>query len=80
MDCVVPIVMQVVLRRSISRLQEVFAMAMELGTAILVAVRFSGVVFPRPPPSSPATSATSTTYYYSPAAASMIGMSRLDRH
>uniref|UniRef100_A0A0D9VAK9 Uncharacterized protein n=1 Tax=Leersia perrieri TaxID=77586 RepID=A0A0D9VAK9_9ORYZ len=87
MDCVaIEIVMQVILRRSISRLQEVFAMAMELGAAILVAVRFSGgmAVHLRPStPSSPAISRTTTattTYYYSPVAASMISMSRLDRH
>uniref|UniRef100_A0A0E0JTY0 Uncharacterized protein n=1 Tax=Oryza punctata TaxID=4537 RepID=A0A0E0JTY0_ORYPU len=82
MDCaVVQIVMQVILRRSICRLQEVFGMAMELGAAILAAVRFSGMASHRPTtPSSPATSRTTTTYYYSPVAASMIGMSRLDRH
>jgi hypothetical protein len=36
-DCVVQIVMQVVLRRSICRFQEVFGMAMELGAAAILA-------------------------------------------
>ncbi|BAD87131.1 unknown protein [Oryza sativa Japonica Group] len=85
MDCaVVQIVMQVVLRRSICRLQEVFRVAVELGAAILAAVRLSGMASHRPttPTSSPAAASrtTTTTYYYSPVVASMIGMSRLDRH
>ncbi|XP_052138859.1 uncharacterized protein LOC127757396 [Oryza glaberrima] len=83
MDCaVVQIVMQVVLRRSICRLQEVFRVAVELGAAILAAVRLSGMASRRPTttPSSPAAASRTTTYYYSPVAASMIGMSRLDRH
>ncbi|KAL5227094.1 hypothetical protein ABZP36_015359 [Zizania latifolia] len=79
MDCVLQIVLEVVLRRSICRLQEVVGMAMELGTALLMAVRFSGMDFRRrQTPSSPAI--PGTTYYYSPVAASMMGMSRLDRH
>ncbi|KAG8053868.1 hypothetical protein GUJ93_ZPchr0001g29617 [Zizania palustris] len=83
MDCVLQIVLEVVLRRSICRLQEVVGMAMELGTALLMAVRFSGMDFRRrqAPSSSPAIPGTTTTYYYSPVvAASMMGMSRLDRH
>lgn len=79
MDCMIHSVLGVIMRRSICRLHEVVAIAVELGTALLVAVRFSGMVFRRPPtPSSPAISGA--TYYYSPVAASMIGMSRLDRH
>ncbi|GJN16656.1 hypothetical protein PR202_gb03669 [Eleusine coracana subsp. coracana] len=69
------------MRRSICRLQEVVGMAAEIGTALFVAVRVSGLIFRRRSPSSiSAGSSTTTTYYYSPAAASLIGMSRIDRH
>jgi hypothetical protein len=81
MDCAIHVVLGVVMRRSICRLHEVIAMVLELGTALLVAVRFSGTAFRRttPPPSS--LQAGSTQYYYfAPVTASMVGMSRLDRH
>jgi hypothetical protein len=54
-------------------------MATDVATALFVAVRVSGLVSRRPPSSISAGS--STTYYYSPpAAASLIDMSRIDRH
>lgn len=82
MDFVVQVLLRVMMRRSICRLQEVVNMAVEIGTALFVAVRVSGLVFGRRrPPTSPSASGTATTtYYYSPAAASLIGMSRIDRH
>ena len=82
MECVIHVVLRVMLRRSIYRLQEVAGMAVELGTALFVAVRVSGLVFRRPPMSSSRSiSGTTSTYYYSPAAAApLIGMSRIDRH
>ncbi|GJM91821.1 hypothetical protein PR202_ga08237 [Eleusine coracana subsp. coracana] len=43
MDCVIHIVLRVMMRRSICRLQEVVGMAAEIGTALFVAVRVSGL-------------------------------------
>uniref|UniRef100_A0A0A9H2V0 Uncharacterized protein n=1 Tax=Arundo donax TaxID=35708 RepID=A0A0A9H2V0_ARUDO len=80
MDCVIHVLLRVMMRRSICRLQEVVDMAVELGTALFVTVRVSSLVFRRPPSPSPSISGAATTYYYSPAAASLIGMSRIDRH
>jgi len=85
MECVLHVLLRVMMRRSICRLQEVVDMAVDIGTALVVAVRVSGLVFGRRPPARPASasasiSGASTTYYYSPAAASLIGMSRIDRH
>nr|XP_034596723.1 uncharacterized protein LOC117857920 [Setaria viridis]TKW18972.1 hypothetical protein SEVIR_5G467900v2 [Setaria viridis] len=86
MDCALHVLLRVMMRRSICRLQEVVDMAVDIGTALFVAVRVSGLVSRRRLPSSssraPSISAsTTTTYYYSPpAAASLIGMSRIDRH
>ena len=79
MECVLHVLLRVMMRRSICRLQEVVNMAVDIGTALVVAVRVSGLVFRRPPASS-SISGASTTYYYSPAASSLIGMSRIDRH
>jgi hypothetical protein len=80
MDCAIHVVLGVVMRRSICRLHEVIAMVVELGTALLVAVRFSGTAFRRTTPL-PSFQAGSTQYYYfAPVTASMVGMSRLDRH
>ncbi|PAN26418.1 hypothetical protein GQ55_5G010200 [Panicum hallii var. hallii] len=80
MECVLHVLLRVMMRRSICRLQEVVDMAVDIGTALVVAVRVSGLVFRRPPASSSISAGASTTYYYSPAAASLIGMSRIDRH
>ena len=77
MECVLHVLLRVMMRRSICRLQEVVDMAVDIGTALVVAVRVSGLVFRRPPAS---ISGASTTYYYSPAASSLMGMSRIDRH
>ena len=83
MECVLHVLLRVMMRRSICRLQEVVDMAVDIGTALVVAVRVSGLVFGRRPPARPAAasiSGASTTYYYSPAASSLMGMSRIDRH
>ncbi|RLM60581.1 hypothetical protein C2845_PM14G12190 [Panicum miliaceum] len=80
MECVLHVLLRVMMRRSICRLQEVVDMAVDIGTALVVAVRVSGLVFRRPPASSSISAGASITYYYSPAAASLIGMSRIDRH
>ena len=81
MDCAIHVVLGVVMRRSICGLQEVVAMAVELGTALLVAVRFSGTAFRRTTaPPSLSGEGSRHYYYYAPVAASMVGMSRLDRH
>uniref|UniRef100_A0A453GSM8 Uncharacterized protein n=3 Tax=Triticinae TaxID=1648030 RepID=A0A453GSM8_AEGTS len=87
MDCVIHVVLGVAMRRCICRLHEVVAMAMEVGTALLVAVRFSGMAFRHTPAptqavsgSTQAVSGSTHYYYYAPVAASMVGMSRLDRH
>lgn len=79
MDCAIQVVLRVVMRGSICRLHEAVAMAVELGTALLMAVRFSGTAFRRNPAAVPG---SSTRYYYNApvSAASMVGMSRLDRH
>ncbi|KAG2594333.1 hypothetical protein PVAP13_5NG639900 [Panicum virgatum] len=79
MECVLHVLLRVMMRRSICRLQEVVDMAVDIGTALVVAVRVSGLVFRRPPASS-SISGASTTHYYSPAASSLMGMSRIDRH
>ncbi|OEL29092.1 hypothetical protein BAE44_0009890 [Dichanthelium oligosanthes] len=89
MDCVLHVLLRVMVRRTICRLQEVVGMALEIGTALFVAVRVSGLVSRRPPPMSSSSSrapsisgAATTTYYYSPAAtSSLIAMSsRIGRH
>ncbi|CAL4959327.1 unnamed protein product [Urochloa decumbens] len=86
MDWALHVLLRVMMRRSICRLQEVVDIAVDIGTALFVAVRVSGLVSRRPPPptlsrrASSVSGATTTTYYYSPAAASLIGMSRIDRH
>ncbi|CAO1943140.1 unnamed protein product [Urochloa humidicola] len=83
MDWALHVLLRVMMRRSICRLQEVVDIAVDIGTALFVAVRVSGLVSRRPPPPSRRSSSVSgatTTYYYSPAAASLIGMSRIDRH
>ncbi|VAH85888.1 unnamed protein product [Triticum turgidum subsp. durum] len=80
MDCAIHVVLGVVMRRSICRLHEVVAMAVELGTVLLVAVRFSGMAFRRTPAPTQVVSGSTHYYYYAPVAASMVGMSRLDRH
>ncbi|RLN24700.1 uncharacterized protein C2845_PM07G35500 [Panicum miliaceum] len=82
MECVLHVLLRVMMRRSICRLQEVVDMAVDIGMALVVAVRVSGLVFRRPPAAaaSSISAGASTTYYYSPAAASLIGMSRIDRH
>ncbi|WVZ67324.1 hypothetical protein U9M48_016420 [Paspalum notatum var. saurae] len=83
MECVVQVLLRVMMRRSICRLQEVVDMAVEIGTALLLSVRVSGLVSRRRPQtttSPPPPISGTTTYYYSPAAASLIGMSRIDRH
>ncbi|CAM0884812.1 unnamed protein product [Alopecurus aequalis] len=81
MDCVIHVVLGVVMRRTICRLHEVVAMVVELGSALQVAVRFSRSVFPwtTVPPSMSGPGSTHY-YYYAPVAASMAGISRLDRH
>jgi hypothetical protein len=79
MDCAIQVVLGVVMRRSICRLHEVVAMAVELGTALLVAVRFSGTAFRRTPETQ-AVSGSTLYYYYAPVTATMVSMSRLDRH
>lgn len=88
----VQVLLRVMMRRSIRRLQEVVDMAVEIGTAVFVAVRVSGLVFRRRLPTTPSspsssssvsggTATTTTTYYYSTGASSpLIGMSRIDRH
>ncbi|CAO2196152.1 unnamed protein product [Urochloa humidicola] len=83
MDWALHVLLRVMMRRSICRLQEVVDIAVDIGTALFVAVRVSGLVSRRPPPPSrraTSVSGATTTYYYSPAAASLIGMSRIDRH
>lgn len=93
MDRALHVLLRVMMRGSICRLQEVVDMAVDIGTALSVAVRVSaGLVssrrrrlLPTSPSSSsraPSISGTTTTtyYYYSPAAASLIAMSRIDRH
>ncbi|CAO2181663.1 unnamed protein product [Urochloa humidicola] len=86
MDWALHVLLRVMMRRSICRLQEVVDMAVDIGTALFVAVRVSGLVSRRPPPPptssrrASSVSGATTTYYYSPAAASLIGMSRIDRH
>ena len=52
MECVLHVLLRVMMRRSICRLQEVVDMAVDIGTALVVAVRVSGLVFRRPPASS----------------------------
>lgn len=79
MDCAIHLVLGVVMRRSICRLHEVVAMVVELGRALLVAVRFSGTAFRRAP-AMQAVSGSTHYYYYAQVTASMVGMSRLDRH
>ncbi|CAO1947324.1 unnamed protein product [Urochloa humidicola] len=83
MNWALHVLLRVMMRRSICRLQEVVDIAVDIGTALFVAVRVSGLVSRRPPPPSrraTSVSGATTTYYYSPAAASLIGMSRIDRH
>ncbi|CAO1941025.1 unnamed protein product [Urochloa humidicola] len=83
MDWALHVLLRVMMRRSICRLQEVVDIAVDIGTALFVAVRVSGLVSRRPPPPprrATSVSGATTTYYYSPAAASLIGMSRIDRH
>jgi hypothetical protein len=95
MDRALHVLLRVMMRGSICRLQEVVDMAVDIGTALSVAVRVSaGLVVSsrrrRLLPTSPSSSSsrapsisgtTTTTYYYSsPAAASLIAMSRIDRH
>ncbi|CAO2167802.1 unnamed protein product [Urochloa humidicola] len=83
MNWALHVLLRVMMRRSICRLQEVVDIAVDIGTALFVAVRVSGLVSRRPPPPSrraTSVSGATTTYYYSPAAASLTGMSRIDRH
>ena len=80
MDCAIHVVLGVVMRRSMCRLHEVVATVVEVGTALLVAVRFSGTAFRRMPPSSSLGTGSTHYYYYAPLTASMVSMSRLDRH
>ncbi|KAF8642148.1 hypothetical protein HU200_067408 [Digitaria exilis] len=80
MECVLHVLLRVMMRRSICRLQEVVDMAVEVGTALFVAVRVSGLISRRPAAAASSSSISATTYFYSSAAASVIGMSRIDRH
>jgi ribosomal protein S3AE len=65
MDFVLQVLLRVVMRRSIRRLQEVVDIAVDIGTAAFVAVRVSGLVFRRRLPTPTTTSSSSTTYYVS---------------
>ncbi|CAM0884810.1 unnamed protein product [Alopecurus aequalis] len=80
MDCAIHVVLGVVMRRSICWLHEAVAMAVELGTALLVAVRFSGTAFRRTTALSSLGAGSTHYYYYAPVTTSMVSMSRLDMH